>query len=233
MHLDFNIKLNSKLFLKNPNSTSLGELIVQKGLKMMSEIGFELFTFKKLSKEIPTTEATIYRYFENKHKLLIYFVDWYWAFIEFQVVFHLQNLNDPKKKIEKIIDLLVWEDNPVAFSSWLNTKELYYLVIAEGSKTYLSKDVDLNNKEMLYKPYKDLCTLIANIFEEYNPNFKYSHSLASTLIETSHFQYFFMNHLPSLCDFSESKDPKELEMFLENLVFGCINPNLYGCLIPN
>jgi AcrR family transcriptional regulator len=223
MHLDFNIKLNNKLYLKDPHSTNLGEQIVHKGLKMMSEIGFESFTFKKLAIEIPTTEATIYRYFENKHKLLIYYVDWYWAYIEFQVVFQLQNLKDPKKKIEKIVELLIQEDDTSSITSYLNTKELYYLVIAEGSKTYLSKDVDSLNKEMLFKPYKDLCAIVATIIEEYNPNFRYSHSLASTLIETSHFQYFFMHHLPKLCDFAITKDSAELKLFLETLVFGTIN----------
>ena len=222
MEVDFNVKLNNKLYIKDPYSTALGKQIVMHGLRILSEIGYELFTFKKLAKEIPTTEASIYRYFENKHKLLIYLVDWYWAFIEFQVIFHLNNIKDPKEKIIKIIDLLVWEDNSSSFSSWLDPKALYYLAISEGSKTYLSKEVDDNNKEMLFKPYKDLCTLIAKTFEEYQPSFKYSHSLASTLIETSHFQYFFMQHLPKLCDFSDSKDPKELESFLENLVFGAM-----------
>lgn len=223
MEVDFNVKLNSKLYLKDPHSTHLGEQIVQKGLKMLSEMGYEAFTFKKLAKEIPTTEASIYRYFENKHKLLIYLVDWYWAFIEFQVVFNLNNIEESKAKIKKIIDLLVWEDNSSSFLSWLDPKDLYYLVIAEGSKTYLSKEVDDNNKEMLYKPYKDLCSMIAKIFIEYKPTFKYGHTLASTLIEASHFQYFFMHHLPKLCDFSESKDPKELESFLEGLVFGTLD----------
>ncbi|MFT5885371.1 MAG: hypothetical protein ACI9IP_001831 [Arcticibacterium sp.] len=223
MEVDFNVKLNSKLFLKDPHSTSLGEQIVQKGLKMLSEIGYEAFTFKKLAKEIPTTEATIYRYFENKHKLLIYLVDWYWAYIEFQVMFSINNILEPKQKILKIINLLVREDNSNSFLSWLDPKDLYYVVIAEGSKTYLSKEVDDNNKEMLYKPYKDLCSMIATVFIEYKSTFKYSHTLASTLIEASHFQYFFMHHLPKLCDFSDSKDPKELENFLESLVFGTMD----------
>ncbi|AWV96970.1 TetR/AcrR family transcriptional regulator [Arcticibacterium luteifluviistationis] len=223
MQGDFNIKLNEKLYLKDPNSTPIGEKIVKEGLKMLSEKGYENFTFKKLSKEIPTTEATIYRYFENKHKLLIYLVDWYWAFLEFQVTFHLNSVAEPKDKIKKIIDLLVWEDRANTFFSHLEPKSLYDLVIAEGSKTYLSKEVDVNNKEMLFKPYKDLCSMIAQIFKEYKPNFKYSHSLASTLVETAHFQHFFMEHLPRLCDFSTNKDSQELKNFLENLVFGTMD----------
>ena len=173
MVVDVKIKLNEKLYLRDPQTTSLGEQILQRGLEMISKIGYEEFTFKKLAKEIPTTEASIYRYFENKHKLLFYLVDWYWAFLEFQIMFQINNIVKPEEKIKKIIDLLVWEDNTINFNSQLDHKQLYYLVIAEGSKTYLSKVVDDHNKEELYKPYKDLCAKIGDIILECNPKYKY------------------------------------------------------------
>ena len=37
----------------------------------------EEFTFRKLAQKINTTEASVYRYFENKHRLLIYILAWY------------------------------------------------------------------------------------------------------------------------------------------------------------
>jgi AcrR family transcriptional regulator len=43
---------------------------VKNGLILINKIGFEEFTFKKLSIEISTTEASIYRYFENKHQII-------------------------------------------------------------------------------------------------------------------------------------------------------------------
>ncbi len=223
MQVNFNPKLSEKLYLKNPEQSALGKQIIQKSIKLIFEMGYEQFTFKKLAIEVPTTEATVYRYFENKHKLLIYLIDWYWAYISFQVIFHLNNVNDPKQKIKKLIDLLVWEDNVADFETELDQKALYYICIAEGNKTYFSKDVDEHNKERFYKPYKDLIELIAGIFKEYNPDFAYSRSLASTLVEASHFQYYFMQHLPRLCDFTEHKNPKEIEVFLENMVFGTLD----------
>ena len=71
------IKVNDKVFVKDPQSSDLGQRIVSIGAKMIDELGFEEFTFKKLSKEINTTEASIYRYFENKHRLLIYLISIY------------------------------------------------------------------------------------------------------------------------------------------------------------
>ena len=223
MQVDFKVKMNEKLFLKDPEGTDIGKNIIKTGVKMISELGYEQFNFKKLATEIESTEATVYRYFENKHKLLIYIIDWYWAFIEFQVIFQLNNINDPTEKIKKLIDILVWEDNAGSFFSELDQKSLYYIAITEGSKTYLSKEVDNYNKDFLFKPYKDLCGKIALLFKEYNPNFKYPSSLASTLVETAHMQYYFMHHLPRLGDYSSKKNPKEIEDFLEHLVFGVLD----------
>lgn len=51
MVVDVKIKLNEKLYLRDPQTTSLGEQILQRGLEMISKIGYEEFTFKKLAKK--------------------------------------------------------------------------------------------------------------------------------------------------------------------------------------
>lgn len=219
MQLGFQVRMDEALYLRDPQGSELGRQIVRKATELIYEVGYENFTFKKLAMAIPTTEASVYRYFENKHMLLIYLIDLYWAFVEFQVIFQVNNLTDPAEKIKKIIDLLVWEDNVLPSILDVDQKTLYYIAIAEGSKAYLSKNVDELNQVKLYKPYKDLCTLIASVFLEYKPDYPYSKTLASSLVELSHFQYYFMQHLPSLCDFSSKKDPKDLEAFLEHFVF--------------
>ncbi len=219
MNIEFNPSLNNKLFLKNPLSTDLGKKIIKESITLIGSIGYEQFTFKKLAVETETTEATIYRYFVNKHKLLIYLVSWYWAYLEFQIVIQLNNITAPANKIKKIIDILVWEDNLEINFGAFDHQALYFIAIAEGNKTYLSKDVDENNKDLLYKPFKDLSGRIAEVFLEYNPAYKFPNTLASSVIDLSHLQYFFMHHLPRLSDFSKKKRPKDIEAFLEDLVF--------------
>jgi hypothetical protein len=139
--------------------------------------------------------------------------------MEFQIIFELKNIVAPVDKIKKLIDILVWEDNKEINFGNIDQQALYYIAIAESSKTYLSKEVDEYNKELLYQPLKDLCARIATIFLEYNPAYKYAKTLASSVIELSHLQYFFMHHLPRLSDFAENKNPKDIEAFLEDLVF--------------
>ena len=92
-------KVNDKIFLRDPESSEIGKQIVKNAIELVYTLGFEQFTFRKLSVEIGTTEATIYRYFENKHKLLLYILNWYWCYMEFLVDYKLQNVHDKKEKI--------------------------------------------------------------------------------------------------------------------------------------
>jgi AcrR family transcriptional regulator len=216
---------NYKLALRDPEDTPLGRSIVRKGLVLMDELGLEHFTFKKLALEINTTEASIYRYFENKHRLLLYLLTWYWNYMEYLVVFSLHNLNDPKEKLKKIIALMV---NPLPDgldNSGMDKKALHNLVIAESSKAYLVREVEEINQVQLFKPYKDLCSRIAKIMHEFNPHYPYPNSLSSTMIEMAHFQHYFMLHLPSLTNFSAKKNPEEIIQFLDNLVFATLSPS--------
>ena len=71
------IKVNEGIYLKDPDSSELGKGIVSEGLLLIDEIGLEKTTFKKLAQRLGTTEASIYRYFESKFKLLVYLTSWY------------------------------------------------------------------------------------------------------------------------------------------------------------
>lgn len=221
MQLDVRIKMNEKLYLRNPEDSVIGKKIVSQGLILINKLGFEDFTFKKLAKEIDTTEATIYRYFENKHRLLVYLTTWYWSFVEYKVMFSLNNINDPQTKLKTIITLLVTEPDKTQKSDYITEYEAYNLVKWESSKAYLTRSVTKDNKDRLFKPYKDLCARIAQIIKEYNPKYKFANSLASTLLEMSHAQKFFMENLPSLTDTAQPDD-KKLVQFLEHLVFNVL-----------
>jgi len=220
MHLQ--ISMNEALFVKNPDDSDLGRKIIKHSIELIHKNGFELFTFKKLAEDIGTTEAGIYRYFENKHRLLIYIVAWYWSWVEFQIVFETNNIKDPVVRLKKVIKLLASKVEDDEQTSYVNEQLLHEIVISEGSKAYLTKHVDEDNKHQFFKPYKDLCAVIANLISECNPKYKFPKSLATTIIEMAHFQNFFMQNLPSLTDFGKSKDKTKLITFLNDLVMSSI-----------
>ena len=60
------------------------------------------------------TEASVYRYFENKHMLLLYLVSWFWEWVSYLIDIHTNNISDPSQKLKIIISTLVYasKDNP-------------------------------------------------------------------------------------------------------------------------
>ena len=141
------IRINEKIYVKDPESSDLGRRIVENSILMINDMGFENFTFKKLGIKIGSNESSIYRYFENKHKLLLYLTSWYWGWLEYQLVFATNGIADSREKLARAIEIVTKnteEDN--AFSH-INEVLLNRIVINEYSKSYLTKEVDTENKE--------------------------------------------------------------------------------------
>lgn len=224
MNWQLQIQMNEKLFLRDPAKSDLGHRIVQHGAIMMERMGYEEFTFKKLATEINTNESSVYRYFENKHRLLLYLVGWYWRWMEYLVAVHTNNLKTPEEKVDVIIRILMLQVNGELTLDGLEIEKriLHQLVIKESSKVYLTNHVEEDNKNLFFKPYKDLTARIAEIFQALNPNYKYTRSLTSTVIEMAHYQYFFMKNLPSLTDFGQLKDEREVYHYLKELVLAAL-----------
>jgi AcrR family transcriptional regulator len=216
------IQPGEKLALRNPESTALGRKIVRQGLLLMQQIGYEHFTFKKLAEHIQTTEAGIYRYFENKHRLLLYLLTWYWNVLDYAVEISLEGVKDPTHKIRLVIGLLTQDLSAWTTGTDVDGRALRELAMAESSKAYLIKEVDDINRERLFKPYKDLCGRLAGLLLEYNPEYLYPRSLASSLVEMAQFQPYFAAHLPALTDFGGQQQPDRVAAFLENLVFAAL-----------
>lgn len=200
MELKISFNINDSLYLKDPESSVLGKRIIQQSIDLISELGFETFTFKKLALVINTTEASIYRYFENKHRLLLYIINWYWSYLDYLMETRIRNLTNSKQKLEIALSLLTHEFPAEHVGLDYDRKKLHRIVIAESSKVYLTKEVSEINRNQAFKPYKELCAHLAAIVQEISPDYPYAHSLSSTLIETAHLQQFFCNHLPRLTD---------------------------------
>lgn len=221
---ELKIKLNDKLYIKDPTESELGRSIIKESLPLLNELGFEDFTFKKLASSINTTEASVYRYFENKHKLLVYYLAWYWSLMKYKIDYSLPGIKKPELKLKHIVKTLVTFQNTNQELQLLNEKLLSKVIIEEGAKSFLTKNIIVENKHKLFKPYKDICSLISDLIKEYNPKFKYSHSLATTIIEISHSHQFNSHYLPSLTDIKYG-DEKKLIDFLNHLLFSSLNNN--------
>ena len=147
------------------------------------KLGWRKQRFKKLAQRLGTTEASIYRYFESKFKLLVYLTSWYWGWLEYQLVFSITNILDPEKKLRIAIDVLSQLNEKKESGSHINFTVLTRVVVSESSKAYLTKDVDEANKEGFYAGYKRVVQRVSDVMLEIQPEFEFSHTLSSTVME--------------------------------------------------
>ncbi|WP_340152899.1 TetR/AcrR family transcriptional regulator [uncultured Marivirga sp.] len=200
------IELNPHLFQKDPDSSELGRKILSQSLEMIDDMGLESFTFGKLAKALCTTESSIYRYFESKHKLLLYFYNWYWSWIDLQLAFQTNNLTSPDSKLRRAVEVICKPDEEDKSISALNFQQLINIVISESSKAYLTKEVDKENQFGLFLTFKKVSKRLADIMIEINPDFSYANTLASTSIVGILHQQYFALHMPSLSDIQYDRD---------------------------
>ena len=224
--MTINFKLNENTYLKDPVTTDLGNKILSSSIKLIDEYGLDDFNFKKLSQEIGSTESSVYRYFENKHYLFIYLLNWYWEWTSMRIDLAMLNIDDPQVKIQKIIRTVIESTMANVDVPFIDEDALHRIVTREGSKAYHHKYVDKENKYGFFLSYKELCKKISKVFLELNPNYKYPRSLASTLVEICNKNIYFSKHLPRLTDVEFRKDTnimqENLFEMLESLVMNSL-----------
>lgn len=213
------IQVNPKTYVKDPETTDLGKNIIQNSILLIDEIGFEEFTFKKLGEKIGSNESSIYRYFENKHKLLVYLSSWYWTWIEYRLVFSTNNIENKIEKLKKAIAIVtetILDDNK---TEHINEAILNKIIIEEFTKTLYSKHVDKENKEGFFMIYKQVNYRIEKMILDINPEYPYAKTLVSSIIEGSLHQHFLKNHLKTLTNCNEKVSPSNFYIHLiDNLL---------------
>jgi AcrR family transcriptional regulator len=190
------IQVNPKTYVKDPETSDLGKKIIKNSILLIDEIGFEEFTFKKLGEKIGSNESSIYRYFENKHKLLVYLSSWYWAWIEYRLVFSTNNINDKFEKLKRAILIVTETIEDDSKTEHIDEAVLNKIIIEEFTKTLYNKNVDEENKEGIFLIYKQVNYRIEKMILDINPDYPYAKSLVSSIIEGSLHQHFLKNHLP-------------------------------------
>jgi len=217
MAIGIKIKLNEGLFQRDPQETSLGQNIIRHSIQLIDEIGFEAFNFKKLAARMESTEASIYRYFENKHKLLLYLVCWYWEWVSYLIDINTMNIEDPNRRLNIIIETFVSASRENPSIEYVNESVLHRIIIAEGTKAYHIKTVDEENKEGFFLNYKRLTEKVAAVITRLNPDFPYPRALASNLFEMANNHIYFAQHLPRLTDVKvKDENFDEVEMMLKH-----------------
>lgn len=205
MPLELKFKLPEKLYLKDPQESKYGRKLLTHSIILFDEIGFENFTFKKLATLINSSEVSIYRYFENKHLLLLYLNCWYWEWVSYLIELKTLNIQDPEKKLRKAIHCIIYASRESELTEYINENKLHLVIMKESSKSYHIHNIDKENEYGFFIPYKDLVGRIANIIKEVNPKFKYPHTISSTICEMVLNQSYYVDHLPRLSNLKKGK----------------------------
>jgi AcrR family transcriptional regulator len=214
-NLSLKIQVNDKIYIKDPETSTLGRKIIEESIHLIDEVGFENFTFKKLGERIASNESSIYRYFESKHKLLVYLSHWYWSWIEYRMVFETNNISNASEKLKKAIIIVTEKIEDDSKTEHINEAILNKIIVSEFTKTLYTKEIVEENKEGFFQIYKRVINRLETMIEAVNPEYAYSKSLASSLVEGALHQHFLKNNLQSITNCNETISPTE---FYLNLV---------------
>lgn len=194
------LSINDKLYLRDPQRSDVGRRILRHAVLLMDAIGLESLTFKKLAEHAETTEATVYRYFECKKMLLLYLINWYWAWAAIHIDMAVQNIEDAEERLLRAIRAVVSASKRNMNVDFIDEDVLHRIVVVEGTKAYHSKDVDAQNKDGFFMSYKALSGKLAELILAVNPAFPYPRALATNILEMAGNHIYFAEHLPRLTD---------------------------------
>jgi AcrR family transcriptional regulator len=209
---------SAPVFLKDPHSTELGKAILRNSILLLDELGLEAFTFRKLALDIGATEPSIYRYFENKQRLLLYLTDWYWSWLEYRILREMADLPEATQRLDHCLDLLSSSITYDPSYDYIDESVLYRVVVSESSKVFLNKQVDQDQQAGFSKAYERITVLLAQLIHQIQPEYPFAQTLASTLIETAHIQQHFAAHIPELTECGEQDRCSGVQVFLKDMV---------------
>ncbi|QTY27193.1 TetR/AcrR family transcriptional regulator [Flavobacterium sp. CS20] len=212
------LNISSCLYLKDPESSELGQKILTQSIEMIHQLGIENFNFKKLGNQIDSNESSIYRYFENKYKLLQYLSAMYWSIIEYKLVIETNAIEDASKKLQMAIKILTLKPKRINSYADYDQLKLRDIIIEEFTKSYHHKNID--NEEENFKIYKRLILRIVEMINKVDPNYNFPKALACNIVEGALQQYYTQRHFSSLND---HKTESQVYDFFQAMVVKTLN----------
>lgn len=197
--LNIQVKVDKRLYVNDPFNSDLGRKIIAEGTVQLNQIGVEKFTFRKLAKKTSCTEAAVYRYFENKYKLLNYIISWYYGWLEYHIVFTVNQKEEPSEKIDKLIELLTEPVETDPNVKDISNKDVHELVIRENIKVIHTVITDEELDKQGYSfAFNNIINRIQSLLEQLSCDPKTSRSLASFIFFQSQQMSFLSRHRKTL-----------------------------------
>lgn len=213
---EISVEIPEGLYLKNPTSSRLGKRIVSNAIHFIYSFGFEDFNFKKLAVHIDSTESSIYRYFENKNKLLLYLASLYWGYMEYQLLYATSSISGKIEVLNAAVEVLSESPSNKEDKKGINHYQLQQIIISEFNKPFHSKFINATDEqEQSFQLYTRFIKRLAEIIQFVSPNYDYPLSLASTLVEGLHYQIYLSKYFKEITD-CKTKDSLK-EFFIHTL----------------
>jgi len=218
------IKVNPKTFLRDPAETELGRKIIKHGIELLSETGFQCFNFKQLAKAMDSTEASVYRYFENKHFLLVYLTSWYWDYLDYLIMINTRNITDPKDRLRLAVKTMVEGSTEASPVDYINQKKLHKIVVEQSTKVFHNRKVEDNDKCGLFKNFTNLNNNIAALISACNADFKYPRALATNVLKLAIDHTYYAEHMCAItevtncCQTKHDQLEEMINYFLDRLL---------------
>ncbi len=218
------ISVSPNTFLRNPEDTELGRKLIKHGIELLSEKGYQCFNFKSLAAEMGSTEASIYRYFENKYMLLVYLTSWYWEYLDIQIMLNTRNIDNASKKLGITVRTIVKGIESEFSNEYINISKLHNIVVEQSPRVIHSKKVEQCEKAGMFSNYKNLNNNIAAIILECDPDFKYPSALATNILKMAMDHKYYSQHICALTEITNCKESHQNQLeemilyFLERLL---------------
>jgi len=206
------ISVSPKTYLRNPEDTELGRNIIKHGIELMSETGYQCFNFKHLAQMMKSTEASVYRYFENKYMLLMYLTSWYWEYLDLQIMLNTRNIEDPVRKLGLMVKTIVHGVQGDMTQEYVDVKKLHNLVVEQAPKVTHSRKVEECEKAGMFENYKNLNSNITDIITECDPDFKYPTALASNILKMAMDHKYYAERICCLTDIDSNQSDRHVQI---------------------
>lgn len=204
------LKIHDSLFLKDPEGTELGQKILTASIDLLYSVGFEQITFRKVARSISSTEASVYRYFENKTQLLAYLLSWYLNWLEYRIDQNRERSDNPVEQLMDAIRIITSqiEDDPQF--GHISESKLMEIMIHEGNKVLFGRIKDQKKYYGVLLSFHSLLERFEQMILAVNPQYRSPKNLSNMILLTANNLQFFRYHVSPYTEFeiASTSEPK-------------------------